>query len=229
MSREEIAQWDGAAVRFAEGQENSEFDLINRRAVFSRYQEVSGLRVLDLGCGPGAYTEGFRVAGAEVVGFDGSAEMLRLAREKYPLCTFIQGDLTQPLPFADGSFDLILCNQVLMDIDPIAPAVCEAARILKPGGRFCVGIVHPAFYDCEWGRDESGFRKYKIMEKYLSEYHFDQNFWGQTRHYHRPVSFYLNAILASGLTFTHMDEPVSYDGIRKSQEFPLFLIMEFRK
>lgn len=224
-----IEQWNGAARAYMEDQEQSAFVEINKRIVAERFPDLTGKTALDLGCGYGVYAGYFASVGAETVGCDGSAEMLRLAREQHPHIRFDQADILQPLPYADDSFDVILCNQVLMDVDPIAPLLGEVHRILKPGGTFLLSIVHPAFFDAHWGRDETGFRYQKIVERYLSEYWLDNPFWGETRHYHRPMSTYVNAAIGAGLNLIRMDEPVTYDGVRKSQEFPLFLFLEFAK
>src|SRR4051794_18661910 len=47
------------------------------------------------------------------------------------------------LPFDDGSFDLVVAFMSLQDIDDFEGAIREAARVLEPGGKFCVAIVHP--------------------------------------------------------------------------------------
>ena len=47
------------------------------------------------------------------------------------------------LPFEDGSADLAIAFMSLHDIDAMASVVREVARVLEPGGRFCVAIVHP--------------------------------------------------------------------------------------
>lgn len=155
--------------------------------------------------------------------------MLSIAREQYPLCAFEYVDIEQPLAYSDKEYDIVFCNQVLMDIENIDNIVQEIYRVTKNNGIFYMSIVHPAFYDCEWDKDDTGFRNRKIMERYLSEYHFNNEYWGKTKHFHRTISKYLNTIVNSGFTLVHLDEPKSYDGIKKSDEFPLFLFAEFKK
>lgn len=128
-----IEQWNNAAAVYTENQEKSAFVALNKRMVAERFPELLGKIVLDLGCGYGVYTDYFAGVGATATGCDGSAEMLRLARSRYPLLQFHQADLLQPLPYEDAAFDLVFCNQVLMDIDPIEPLLKEVARITKPG------------------------------------------------------------------------------------------------
>ena len=224
-----IDQWNNAAATYASDQEQSAFVALNKRIVAQRFADLSGASVLDLGCGYGVYSDYFASVGARVVGVDGAVEMLRLARARYPHVAFEQVDILQPLPFAGEQFDLVFCNQVLMDVNPIEPLLREIGRVLRPGGVFFMGVVHPAFFDAHWQCDADGYRRRKIMERYLSEYHLDNPFWGCTRHYHRPLSAYFNACADAGLRLCHMQEPVSYDGITKTQEFPLFLFAEFRK
>lgn len=198
MNNEVIKQWDDAARLYFSSQEESDFVKANKDVVRNRFNTLTNEKVLDLGCGYGCYSDYFRTIGGSVVGCDGSKEMLSIARDLYPLCTF---------EYADK----------------------EIYRITKYNGIFFMSIVHPAFYDCEWDKDQTGFKKRKIMERYLSEYSFNNEYWGKTKHFHRPVSRYINTIISSGFTLVGLNEPKSYDGKTKSDEFPLFLFAEFRK
>ncbi len=229
MMNETIEQWNSAAEMYAATQEESEFVHVNKKVVIERFSELNGKKVLDLGCGYGWYTDYFASVGADAIGCDGSTKMLELAKERYPACSFDCCDIEKPLPYEDHSFDLVFCNQVLMDIENFGGLLTEAFRILRPGGTFYMGIVHPAFYDCHWAKDETGFRYAKLISKYLSEYRFDNEFWGKTAHYHRTISTYLNAAIQNGFRLIHLEEPLSYDGVTKSNEFPLFLFAEFER
>lgn len=184
---------------------------------------------MDLGCGYGVYTNYFRTVNANAIGIDGSKEMLRLAREQYPDCHFQFADLSQPLPFSDNSFDLIFCNQVLMDIENIDLVFSECQRILKKDGIFYYAIVHPAFYDSEWIEDETHFKYAKIISNYIKPYQFKNTFWGETTHFHRSLSYYLNAASENGFMLVHTEEPVTYDGKTKTNDLPLFFIAEYKK
>ncbi len=100
-----------------------------------------GMRVLDVAAGRG--TSALHIAhtfGCEVVGTDLSAEMSRLAT----VCaaeaglssqiTFQQGDAEQ-LPFADNTFDAVLCECAFCTFPDKPTAAREFARVLRPGGR----------------------------------------------------------------------------------------------
>src|SRR3954452_12963337 len=71
---------------------------------------LAGRRVLDAGCGTGRTSAWVAGAGAEVVGFDASPEMLRRARERVPSASFSLADPAEPLPFGNGSFDLAVAS-----------------------------------------------------------------------------------------------------------------------
>lgn len=229
MTETVIQQWNRAAQAYMTDQEKSDFVQSNKKIVQERFQDLSGKTVLDLGCGYGWYTEYFRQIGAKAVGCDGAEKMIELSKKQYPECQFDVVDAEKVFPYENDTFDLVFCNQVLMDLENIDNLLGEVQRVLKTDGTFYMAIVHPAFYHCEWGKDETGFKKAKIMEKYLTHYSFDNDFWGSTRHYHRTVSWYLNTIVKHGFQFVWMGEPEAYDGITKTKEFPLFMFGEFVK
>ena len=229
MTNKTIVQWNAAAQKYAEDQELSEYAERNKQTVREMFQCFSGEKVLDLGCGYGWYTDYFRGIGADVVGVDGSDKMLEIARSFYPECSFLLCDIEASLPFDDGHFDLIFCNQVLMDIENIESVFSECRRVLKPQGILYYSIVHPAFYDCHWIQDENGFKYAKSMRSYISTYSVKNDFWGITEHYHRPLSQYLNLAAKYGFCLQHIEEPISYDGITKNSDLPLFFFAEYIK
>lgn len=99
-----------------------------------------GDRVLDAGTGSGNLAAALVRTGAEVVGIDFCEPAIELARQKAPTARFGFGDLTRPLDFADGEFDLVACSAVLhvLSRDEQRTAMAELARVLRPGGRLVV-------------------------------------------------------------------------------------------
>lgn len=173
-----INQWNNAAIKYTEDQEQSEYVESNKRVVKERFQHFEGEKLLDIGCGYGFYTEYFRSIGANAVGIDGSEKMIELAKKRYPESVFSVMDIAKPLPFKEESFDIVFCNQVLMDIENIEIIFSECRRILKQGGIFYYSIVHPAFYDGHWLKDENGYKYGKLMKAYIEPYSFINEFWG---------------------------------------------------
>ena len=72
-------------------------------------------RVLDIGCGTGAFAYCLAERGYQTVGVDFSSSMLRAAKKSTwgKSIEFVQGDVTKGLDFPDGSFDLVLSSYVL--------------------------------------------------------------------------------------------------------------------
>lgn len=105
-----------------------------------------GLAVLDMGCGTGRHSVWLAAAGAHVTAIDFSEAMLAEARRKphADAVTFVAHDLHQPLPFADGSFDLVVSGLVLEHVHDLQLFFSEARRMLKPTGRTVVTAMHPA-------------------------------------------------------------------------------------
>jgi ubiquinone/menaquinone biosynthesis C-methylase UbiE len=98
--------------------------------------------ILDLGCGTGDLLRTLgMLLGEEVccMGVDLSREMLAVAQAKLADCPHIhviQTDVTQPLPFADDTFDLVASLNLLQEVSAPALVLEEVGRILKPGGSF---------------------------------------------------------------------------------------------
>lgn len=111
----------------------------------------AGQRVLDLGCGEGRHViAACALDGVDAVGVDLSLNDLTTARERMrefrgetaddsALFLLLAGDALR-LPFADASFDAVICSEVLEHIPDYRSAVMEIARVLKPGGRFCASV-----------------------------------------------------------------------------------------
>ena len=101
-----------------------------------------GRLTLDVGCGEGRVTRDLRELGHAVVAVDSSETMIAAAREADPAGEYLLANAAD-LPFADGQADLAVAFMSLMDVDDMAGAVRELARVLEPGGRLALAVVHP--------------------------------------------------------------------------------------
>lgn len=113
-------------------------DLNPERVGFLR-QYVVGRRVLDAGCGGGAYVDHLCRQGFDAVGVDKFDMFLATARERGFRGQFLQADLCDRLPFDDGAFDTTVCFDVLEHVDDEA-ALRELARVTRT--RLIVAVPH---------------------------------------------------------------------------------------
>lgn len=108
---------------------------------------VSGenLNILEIGCGTGKNTEFLQTKAEHLIGADFSAEMLERAKRKITAenVRFKQLDLRETWDFSENSFDLITCSLALEHIENIDFVFAEARRVLRPGGKFYFGELHP--------------------------------------------------------------------------------------
>jgi len=85
-------------------------------------------KLLDVGCGTGWLAEHF----SDYTGIDGSPEAVAAAQSKGRSIT--QGDVNEPLPFEDASFDGVVLKDLLEHVDDPVAVVLEVHRVLRPGG-----------------------------------------------------------------------------------------------
>jgi carbamoyltransferase len=124
-----------------------------RRGVYARLlgeQIPFGARVLEVGCGTGQLSNFLGLGSRTVVGADLCLNSLRLAegfRARHGLqrVRFLQMNLFRPA-FAPGSFDVVLCNGVLLTTRDPRAGFESIARLVKPGGHIVIGLYNT------WGR-----------------------------------------------------------------------------
>jgi SAM-dependent methyltransferase len=105
-------------------------------------ERLSG-RVLDNGCGVGMYVERLEAMAGQVFGLEFDHEQAALARSRSARILQAAGE---QLPFAGGTFDLILSHEVIEHVQDDRLAVREMVRALRPGGRlalFCPNRGYP--------------------------------------------------------------------------------------
>jgi ubiquinone/menaquinone biosynthesis C-methylase UbiE len=140
---------------------------------------------LDAACGTGRHTSYLAGLGHRVIGVDGSAGMLAVARAKIPDGEFHRGDLHQ-LPLPDRHVGVLVCALALEHVADLQPVFAEFARVLQPGG-------HLVTSDTNHG--------WPIVQALAGDD------FGYLPHYNHRASDYLAAALPLGLQVRSCIEP----------------------
>ncbi|HEX9480537.1 MAG TPA: class I SAM-dependent methyltransferase [Solirubrobacteraceae bacterium] len=181
---------------------------------------------LDLGCGEGRSGRELAGLGHRVTGIDSSATLARLAGEGGGYERVACESATH-MPFADGEFELAVAFMSLITVDDVAAAIHETARVLAPGGCFCIAILHPL------NRPEAAMRDY-FREHRTAEPVERDGVRMVFEDAHRPLSDYTGALADAGFVIEQLGEPrLVEDGapgtaLEKASRQPYFLHLRCR-
>ncbi len=191
---------------------------------------------LDVGCGEGRICRMLKGFGMATVGLDATARLLEVARERDPGGDYRHG-FAEDLPFADGSFDLVVSCVALIDITDFRAAIAEMARVLAPGGTLWVANLTSMISTAPragWQYDSEGRPLHYALDDYTDEWAAWVEWSGlRVLNWHRPLSAYMQAYLGAGLELRHFDEPLPPAEIvgadAKNRRVPWFNVMEWQK
>lgn len=105
----------------------------------------TGRDVLDLGCAGGFVSEALAERNARVTGIDPAADAINAARahaETRGLTIRYDTGTGEALPYANDSFDIVVCVDVLEHVESVPKTLDEIARVLRPGGLFCFDTIN---------------------------------------------------------------------------------------
>jgi ubiquinone/menaquinone biosynthesis C-methylase UbiE len=245
--------WERLAAWYDEKQ-GDEGDLWHRALIDPTLLRVVGdvaeQRVLDLACGNGYLSRRFARMGAEVTGVDASSHIIERARRREsqePLgITYHVADAARLEMLDDSTFDLVVCNMALMDIEDATGAIREVSRVLRPKGRFVASLPHPCFDIGDasaWVVERVGltttvWRKVSRYRETFSQkvpWRLEEGIL-ETVSYHRPLSWYFRVLREAGFVVTSLEEPEpTEEFIEKSpqgswiEQIPLHCVIEARK
>lgn len=208
-----------------------------------------GSRLLDIACGQGFFSREFAKAGAAVVGADLARDLILKAQELSPNSIEYHVAPAHKLTFAkDATYDVATVVLAIQNIENIAEVFAEAARVLKPGGRLVLVMMHPAFripQGASWGWDEENKVQYRRVDRYLSQsraelvVHPGKKASAKTISYHRSLQDFSKALFKAGFAVTRLEEWISHKESQKGprqkaentarKEIPLFLMLEARR
>ncbi|MEX5635921.1 class I SAM-dependent methyltransferase [Parafrankia sp. FMc2] len=208
-------------------------------AMLTAAGDVTGLTVLDAGCGEGYLSRLLAARGAgPSVGVDLCPELVDAARQQAAdegLDIRHETADVAALPFDDASVDLVVANHVLNDLEDPAPAIAEFSRVLRPGGRVVALLLHPCFYG---SRGQAVDRDTYFRPRRI-EQHFDVA--GEVSPapvvaWTRPLEDFAAGFAAAGLALTGISEPHPSEQQRREDPWweenftrPLFLLLTAQK
>lgn len=187
-----------------------------------------GRLTVDVGSGEGRLGRDLLTRGHRVVAIDSS---LRMARA----CT--SHDIDQPalvadaaqLPLRSACADLVVAFMSLHDVDDLEGAVEDASRVLVPGGRLCLAIVHPINSAGKFeGEPHELHAPFVIRGSYLERFGYvddiERDGLAMTFHSeHRPLEAYSRALERSGFVIEAIREVTQDDPGDRWHRIPLFL------
>ncbi len=231
-------------------------DRLNTPAFLALLPPVDGLTGLDLGCGEGHNTRLVAQRGARLTGIDIAETFIRHARAEETRAprgiTYVHGSAVE-LPFPDASFDFATAFMSLMDIPELERVLAEAFRVLRPGGFLQFSITHPCFNpphrrNC---RDEDRVTYAIEVGDYFVDARgrVDEWIFGaapealraklpmfKVPRFHRPLSEWINLLIAAGFTVERCAEPCPseetvrlHPSLQDAQVAAYFLHLRVRK
>ncbi|NWA87686.1 class I SAM-dependent methyltransferase [Pseudomonas sp. D8002] len=180
-------------------------------ALQSMLPPMSGLKVVDLGCGYGWFSRWAREQGAEqVLGLDVSQKMLARAKEMTSSSAITYGiaDL-EKLDLPDAAFDLAYSSLAFHYIVDLKGLFARIHQALVPGGWLVFSIEHPIFMAPRqpgWLIDEQGRKSWPVDSYQLQGPRVTNWLAEGVIKQHRTVGTLLTLLIQAGFTLTHVDE-----------------------
>jgi SAM-dependent methyltransferase len=180
-------------------------------AVRAQLPDLTGKRVLDLGCGFGWFARWARAQGAaHVLGLDLSENMISRARRdthdagvEYRITDLERGE------FPRSSFDLAYSSLAFHYIEDFERLVRNVHGALRPGGRLVFTIEHPIYMaprNPGWGVDQDGRKTWPVDGDALEGPRETSWFTDGVVKYHRRLGTTLNVLIGAGFEIRHVEE-----------------------
>ena len=191
------------------------------------FGELKGKKVLGLAAGGGQQMPVFSALGAVCTVLDYSTEQLAsermvAKREGYDI-EIVQADMTKPLPFADGEFDLIFHPVSNCYVEEVKPIWKECFRMLRPGGILLAGMDNGINYLFA-GEDETtvvNSLPFNPLKNDEQRRQLEEDDCGMQ--FSHTLEEQIGGQLEAGFRLTHLYEDTNGEGFLHEKNIPAFL------
>lgn len=163
--------------------------------------DLSGLRILDLGCGDARFgREALQQGCLTYVGVEGSRNMFQLAQETLAGTegTVVHAAL-ENWTYPDQAFDLVTSRLVLHYVEDLTALYTHVYRSLVSGGRFVFSLEHPVITSSNRARPGDGVRQDWIVDGYFETGRRLVSWMGgELIKFHRTIEDYFGGLRAAG-------------------------------
>jgi ubiquinone/menaquinone biosynthesis C-methylase UbiE len=173
---------------------------------------VSGLHILEIGCGGGQCSIAFARQGAVAVGVDLSDAQLEHARRRAVHegvdVSFVQGSAEDLSAFADAGWDVIFSAYAFQYIADMPRCLRECARVLRPGGRLVFSLDHPiriCFFDDEEHESSLYPTRSYFDHRPIAWIFGDTGVWMHS--HHRTIAEWIDMLSQAGFCLQRLVEP----------------------
>lgn len=247
--RDTFSRHADAWARQARSGENMSHEYIEKPAMYASLPDLTGKRVLCIGCGSGEECRTLKDRGAAAVtGIDRSAGLIEIARATWQDITFEVGD-AEHLAYPPNSFDFAYSSLVFHYLPSWTDSLRRIRACLTQGSEILLSVHHPVKWGMEktrekdhfsyrlsyelWGKEEAEIHGDYLTPRQLNEVFFNKipvSFW------HRPFSALWQDIRNSGCTILDIIEPLPTDAAKAKkknfwlahQKIPQFLIFRLK-
>jgi SAM-dependent methyltransferase len=178
-------------------------------ALLEELGPVSGLRVLDLGCGNAEIGRELLNAGAaRYLGLDGSTRMVEAARRVLEGTSgeAVVGDI-EDLAAPAGSFELVLSRMALHYVADLGPVLRACRACLTSSGRLVFTVVHPVITSNDARESSAEPRESWVVDDYFNTGPRDQQWLGaRTIWHHRTIENYVFELRDAGFALVNLRE-----------------------
>jgi SAM-dependent methyltransferase len=195
-----LVAYEALAERYSEKAESkAENAFIEHPAMRQALGNVSGLSILDAGCGPGFLVKHLIDSGAQVTAFDVSPKMIDIARQRTAeRARLFIADMAEPLvELVDGEFDLVASSLAIDYVRDWSVPLREFHRVLKPFGKLIFSVQHP-LSSFLWYKPPTAFGVHGVEAEW-------RGFGGEpllVPNWYRSIEEMINPLVETGFSIT---------------------------